>query len=162
VFARVLACSAQAIKVRLLDQAVLAGIGNIYASESLFQAGIAPDRPARSLQPQEVRALRRALRQVLRQAIRSGSSVPLDWLGTGPGDGFFYYGQSPGRGASRTERFRVYDRAGQPCLVCGSAIRRTVQSSRSTFSCPSCQPSRNAASPGRSPGTARLDRGLTA
>jgi formamidopyrimidine-DNA glycosylase len=138
-FARALRRSMQAIKVRLLDQALLAGVGNIYASEALFRAGIAPALPARKLTAPQVQRLWRAIRQVLRQAIACGSTVPLNYAGTGLRDGLFFFGRAPGTPDFYQECLRVYDRAGQPCPRCGTSIRRRVQAARSTFYCPHCQ-----------------------
>ncbi len=131
--------SRRAIKVRLLDQRVVAGLGNIYASEALFRARLSPRRPAGSLRPAEVRRLHRAIRAVLREAIRFGSTVPLDWAGTAGGDGLFYYGRAAGAPDYYQERLAVYGRAGRPCRRCGAEIRRLVQAGRSTFYCPRCQ-----------------------
>jgi formamidopyrimidine-DNA glycosylase len=134
-----LAGSTQAIKLKLLDQGVVAGVGNIYASEALFRAGIAPTRPARKLRPPEVRRLWQAIRDVLAEAIACGSTVPLNYAGTGRRDGLFYFGRAPGAVDYYAERLQVYDRTGQPCPQCGAAIRRLVQAGRSTFFCPRCQ-----------------------
>jgi formamidopyrimidine-DNA glycosylase len=130
--------SRQAIKVKLLDQTLVAGVGNIYASEALFLAGVSPRRRACSLTRAEVMRLHSAVRRVLREAIRFGSTLPLDFAGQAGGDGLFYYGN--GEPASRyEERLRVYDRAGQPCRRCRTPIRRLIQAARSTFFCPRCQ-----------------------
>ncbi|MBK9140477.1 MAG: bifunctional DNA-formamidopyrimidine glycosylase/DNA-(apurinic or apyrimidinic site) lyase [Verrucomicrobia bacterium] len=138
-FERELRRSRQAIKVKLLDQALVAGIGNIYASEALFRAGISPRRPAAKVCGDDAARLRRAIRAVLREAIRFGSTVPLDWAGAGSGDGLFYYGRAEGVPDYYDERLRVYDRAGQPCRRCRTPIQRIVQAARSTFFCPTCQ-----------------------
>jgi formamidopyrimidine-DNA glycosylase len=138
-FADALSRSAQAIKVRLLDQSLLAGVGNIYASEALFRAGIAPTLPAQRLRKAQVQKLWRAIRAVLREAIACGSTVPLNYAGQGTRDGLFYFGRTPGAPDYYEERLRVYDRAGQPCPECGTAIKRQVQAARSTFYCPRCQ-----------------------
>lgn len=134
-----LAGSRQPIKVRLMDQSVIAGLGNIYASEALHEAGIAPHREARSLKGEEVRRLRRAIREVLEAAIRTGSSAGLDFAGRGMGDGLFYFGRSPGALDPVEERFRVYDREGQACRRCSGRIVRSVLGGRSTYSCQGCQ-----------------------
>lgn len=132
--------SGQAIKVRLLDQGLVAGIGNIYASEALFHARIAPHTPCRRLTRAQVLRLHAAIRRVLREAIRFGSTVPLDWAGRGEGDGLFYYGRSPGApGDDYLERLAVYDRSSQPCRRCKTAIVRIYQAGRSTYYCPRCQ-----------------------
>lgn len=141
VFQAVLARSSRAVKVQLLDQRVVAGVGNIYACEALFRAGVAPLRPSRSLTPVEARRLRDAVQAVLRDAIALGCSVPLDFSGAAPGSGnrLFYYGAQAGMGDFAAERFLVYDRAGQPCRSCGTRIRRVLLSGRGTFDCPNCQ-----------------------
>jgi formamidopyrimidine-DNA glycosylase len=129
------------VKVKLLDQAVVAGVGNIYASEALFRAGIAPDIPSRRLKPEQVRSLWRAIRAVLREAIRCGSTVPLNFSAD-KSDGLFYFGRAAGIADFYEERLRVYDRAGLPCGRCGTAIRRVVHASRATYFCPGCQAGR--------------------
>jgi formamidopyrimidine-DNA glycosylase len=136
--------SRQAVKVRLLDQSVVAGVGNIYASEALFRARISPRRRAGALGSGEVGRLRDAVVEVLEEAIRLGSALPLDFAGdSGVGgsgeEGLFYYGRMPGGGSSAEERFRVYDRSGLPCVACGTSIRRILQAARSTYFCPRCQ-----------------------
>ncbi len=131
--------SAQPVKVKLLDQSLVAGVGNIYASEALFRAGISPKRPARRITAAQAARLWQAVREVLAEAIAGGSTLPLDWSGKGQRDGLFYYGQAAGVPGFYEERLRVYDRSGQPCVVCGAAIRRLVQAARSTFYCPRCQ-----------------------
>ena len=138
-FARALKRSARAIKVKLLDQSLVAGMGNIYASEALFRAGISPRLSARRLTLQQVEHLWRSVRATLADAIQLGSSIPLDWSGAGRRDGLFYYGQAHGTPDVYQERLLVYDRADQPCSVCKVPIRRIVQAARSTFYCPSCQ-----------------------
>jgi formamidopyrimidine-DNA glycosylase len=136
--ARALKRSGQPIKVKLLDQRLVAGIGNIYASEALFRAGISPRLAARRLKPTQIERLRHAIRKTLRDAIERGSTMPLNYSSAGSRDGLFYYGSAAAEN-SHEERFRVYDRAGKPCLQCGSGIKRIVQGARSTFYCPKCQ-----------------------
>lgn len=138
-FARALKRSQQAIKVKLLDQSFVAGVGNIYASEALFRAGVSPTLPARALTRDQVARLRTAIRAVLREAIRFGSTVPLNHSGAGLAKGLFYFGLKPDAPDFYEERLRVYDRAGKPCYRCGSLIQRCVQGARSTFYCPRCQ-----------------------
>ncbi|HTI71632.1 MAG TPA: bifunctional DNA-formamidopyrimidine glycosylase/DNA-(apurinic or apyrimidinic site) lyase [Candidatus Limnocylindria bacterium] len=133
--------SRQPIKVKLLDQEAIAGVGNIYASEALWLAQIGPKRLAGGLKKTEIERLHCAIREVLTEAIRFGSTVPLGFSSDGKNDGLFYYGSVPGDEAGYEERLRVYDRAGQPCLRCGKPIQRIVQASRSTFFCPACQKS---------------------
>ncbi|HKI69964.1 MAG TPA: bifunctional DNA-formamidopyrimidine glycosylase/DNA-(apurinic or apyrimidinic site) lyase [Verrucomicrobiae bacterium] len=137
-FAAALKRSAQSIKVKLLDQSLVAGIGNIYASEALFRARISPKTPARKLKPDQIRRLRGAIRATLREAINCGSTVQLNF-GTGKSDGLFYFGRAPGTPDYYEERLRVYDRAGKSCPRCGTAIKQIVQGARSTFFCPKCQ-----------------------
>jgi formamidopyrimidine-DNA glycosylase len=134
-----LARSAQAIKVKLLDQTLLAGVGNIYASEALFHARISPRTVARKLTVAQVRRLLRAIRRVLAEAIRFGSTFPLNHGRGHGGDDLFYFGRAVGAPGFYEERLRVYDRAGRPCPRCGRAIKRIVQAARSTFYCPGCQ-----------------------
>ena len=137
-FAAALGRSGRAIKIKLLDQSLVAGIGNIYASEALFRARIAPRLAARKLAVTEVRRLWRAIRSVLAEAIRFGSTIPLNHTG-GKGNGLFYFGQAVGTPDYYEERLRVYDRKGRPCSRCGTTIRRVVQAARCTFYCPQCQ-----------------------
>jgi formamidopyrimidine-DNA glycosylase len=138
-FAERLKHSRQPIKIKLIDQSVVAGVGNIYASEALFRAGLSPRIAARDLKRIQVERLWRAVREVLTEAIDRGSSVPLDFAGVRARDGLFYYGRAPETPEFYEERLRVYDRAGQPCPNCATAIRRLVQGARSTFYCPRCQ-----------------------
>lgn len=128
----------QPIKVKLLDQALIAGVGNIYASEALFLARISPRRKSCSLTTSETERLLRAIRRVLSASIRLGSTVPLNFGSPEGQNRLFYYGRAPGA-ANVEERLLVYDRAGSPCTVCGSAIRRLIQAGRSTYFCEKCQ-----------------------
>jgi len=136
-FARALRRSGQAIKVKLLDQSLVAGIGNIYASEALFRARIPPRLAARRLTAAQVKKLRTAIRAVLTEAVRCGSTLPLNFGGTA--GGLFYFGRAAGAPDYYEERLVVYDRAGRPCPRCGRPIRRIIQAARSTFYCPRCQ-----------------------
>ena len=113
------------IKAVLLDQRVVAGIGNIYASEILYRARIDPRRSARELLRSEVEAVRTAIRDVLREAIRQGGTTFRDYRNARGGRGGF--------------RPRVYKRAGESCDLCGTGLERTVIAGRSTFWCPHCQ-----------------------
>jgi formamidopyrimidine-DNA glycosylase len=133
--------SAQAIKVKLLDQSLVAGVGNIYASEALFRAGISPRLAARRLTRTQAELLWQSLRTVLSEAIEQGSTIPLNWAGTGKRDGHFYYGRAVEAPDYYQERLLVYDRQGKPCSQCGSSIKRIVQAARSTFYCTRCQSS---------------------
>ena len=137
-FAQALKRSRQAVKIKLLDQSLVAGVGNIYASEALFRARISPKRAANRLTLVQVKKLWRAIREVLAEAIAGGSTVPLNFTG-GRSDGLFYFGRAPGTPDFYAERLRVYDCAGNPCNHCGLPIKRMVQAARSTFYCPHCQ-----------------------
>ncbi len=138
-FKRGLARSTQSVKLRLLDQALVAGVGNIYASEALFHAKVSPLTPARRLDAAQVERIWHAIRQTLTGAIEKGGSIPLDFSGTGKRDEVFYYGQYPRASEQPSEQFAVYDREGLPCYHCGSLIERLVQGARSTYFCPRCQ-----------------------
>jgi len=131
--------SAQPIKVKLLDQRLVAGVGNIYASEALFRSGISPRLAARRLGPHQVKRLHGAIRHVLADAISCGSTVPLNYASTGQRDGLFYFGRTTGTPDYYSERLLVYDREGRSCPNCGSLIKRIVQAARSTYFCPKCQ-----------------------
>jgi formamidopyrimidine-DNA glycosylase len=140
-FAQTLRRSRQPIKVKLLDQNWVAGIGNIYASEALFRARISPKLAADKLTFAQTKKLRRAIRDVLTEAIKFGSTVPLQFA-RGKSDGLFYFGRAKGAPDFYEERLRVYDRAGEKCLNCKSEIQRIKQAARSTFYCPRCQKAR--------------------
>jgi formamidopyrimidine-DNA glycosylase len=138
-FQTALSRSSQPIKVRLLDQRLVAGLGNIYASEALFRARISPRIAARRLNLEQITHLWQAIREVLAEAIAGGSTVPLNFADNGKPGGLFYFGRKPGTPDFYEERLRVYDRAGRPCPVCHTPLRRLVQAARSTFYCPRCQ-----------------------
>lgn len=128
--------SRQPVKVKLLDQSIAAGVGNIYASEALYRAGISPKLASNKVTGEQTTSLWCAIRETLRDAIRYGSTVPLKSM-SGKSDTLFYYG---GDGENRySKRLRVYDRAGKPCFHCGTKIQRIAQAARSTFFCPHCQ-----------------------
>ena len=137
-FARELKRSRQPVKIKLLDQSLVAGVGNIYASESLFRARISPELAANQLAFAQVKKLCGAIREVLAEAIECGSTVPVNFSGA-KSDRLFYFGRAPGAPDFYEERLRVYDRAGKPCPRCGSPIQRIVQAARSTFFCLQCQ-----------------------
>lgn len=134
-----LARSVQPVKVKLLDQSLVAGIGNIYACEALFRARISPGVPANRLNAERVLRLWRSIRTTLTAAIQFGSTVPLDYARTGKHGDLFYYGQTSEHAGNHEERLWVYDREGQPCRKCRTKITRIVQAARSTFYCPRCQ-----------------------
>jgi formamidopyrimidine-DNA glycosylase len=115
------------IKAALLDQRIIAGLGNIYVSEVLFRAGIDPRRQAGRISAKRVAALVPVIRAVLLEAIEAGGSSLRDHRQADGELGYFQHA------------FRVYDREDEPCVTCGTPIRRIVQSGRSSFFCPSCQ-----------------------
>ena len=137
-FYQKLKTSRQPIKVKLLDQSLVAGVGNIYASEALFRAGISPRRAANKVSAGASKILLSTVRAVLQEAIDCGSTIPLNFSGR-KSDGLFYFGRAADAPDYHTERLLVYDRAGKPCVKCGSPIRRIVQAARSTFFCGQCQ-----------------------
>lgn len=115
------------IKAVLLNQAVVRGVGNIYADEALFRAGVHPKRTAASLGKDRVERIYNAMREVLAEAIESrGSSVS-------------NYVDADGRKGSFQLAHRVYRRTGEPCTKCGTAIKRIVLVQRGTHFCPKCQ-----------------------
>jgi len=116
-----------AIKAALLNQTLLTGVGNIYADESLFRAGIRPRKAAGRLTRAELERLRSALVEVLEHAIRLGGSSVSDYVDAAGVKGFFQLEHC------------VYQRTGQPCKQCGVAIRKVVVAGRSTHYCPDCQ-----------------------
>ena len=126
--------SRQPIKPFLLDQSRVAGVGNIYASESLFRARVHPGRPAGSLSADEAVRLHDAIRAVLSESIAAAEA--------GDAGTRFYYGDDGTQAEGGDSRFLVYDRAGEPCPACGAAIQRQVQAGRSSFFCAACQPLR--------------------
>ena len=118
---------AASIKQVLLAGDVVVGVGNIYASESLFRARINPKRSARSIGLVRYEALAAAVREVLTEAIAVGGSTLRDFVG------------AMARMATSCLTQRVYDRAGQPCRVCATPIVRVVQGQRATYYCRVCQ-----------------------
>ncbi|HEX8893890.1 MAG TPA: bifunctional DNA-formamidopyrimidine glycosylase/DNA-(apurinic or apyrimidinic site) lyase [Terriglobales bacterium] len=115
------------IKSALLNQRLLSGVGNIYADEALFRAGIRPRRRAASLTRDRLRQLHAAVQEVLREAIELGGSSVNDYVNADGEEGFFQL------------RHRVYGREGEPCLVCGTPIKRVVIAGRSSHYCSHCQ-----------------------
>lgn len=124
---RALSRTSRAIKAALLDQSVIAGLGNIYVDESLFAAGIHPLIPAAALGPEQVRALNRAIKATLRRALRHRGSTLRDYRDADGGSGSFQ------------KLHRVYDREGEPCRRCRGLISRIVLGGRSTHFCAVCQ-----------------------
>jgi formamidopyrimidine-DNA glycosylase len=115
------------IKSALLDQSLIAGVGNIYADEALFLAGVRPSRRAGKVTRAECDALAAAIRQVLERSLETGGSSISDYVAPDGADGEY-----------QSER-RVYARKGEPCQQCGTPIRRGVIGQRGTHWCPSCQ-----------------------
>lgn len=127
-FLETLSRSRRSLKQLLLDQTRVLGLGNIYAVEALFLAGINPMKPANRLSKPRAQKLYQAIRQILHEAIEAGSTLRID-LSDGNSS---YIGTS--------ERFwRVYEREGEPCVNCGTRVRRVVHGGRSTYYCPRCQ-----------------------
>ena len=116
-----------AIKPLLLSQNIVAGVGNIYACEALFRAGIDPRTPAQGLGPTHCERLAGALRDTLRQAVELGGSSLRN------------FAHSNGELGCFQMQAQVYGRAGQPCRVCGTPVRQITQGQRSTYFCPNCQ-----------------------
>jgi formamidopyrimidine-DNA glycosylase len=106
---------------------VVTGVGNIYASEVLFQAGIRPRRQGHSLKREEVERLVGAIRKVLKQAIRVGGTTLRDYVDPEGNPGYF------------RQKLFVYERADEPCRRCATVIRMVAQGQRSTYYCPTCQ-----------------------
>ena len=121
--------SRRALKETLLDQTKVTGLGNIYAAESLFLAQIHPSKIAASLSRRRIPMLHEAIRSVLGEAMAHVSTISLDMENI---EGSYFSGSNDGR-------WRVYDREGEPCSICGGRIRRIKQSGRSTYFCPRCQ-----------------------
>ena len=115
------------IKSALLNQKLLRGVGNIYADESLFRAGVRPRRRAASLTRKELVLLYAAVQEVLKEAIALGGSSVSDYVDADGEEGFFQL------------QHRVYGREGEPCLVCKTPIKRVVIAGRSSHYCPNCQ-----------------------
>ncbi|RMG69141.1 MAG: bifunctional DNA-formamidopyrimidine glycosylase/DNA-(apurinic or apyrimidinic site) lyase [Calditrichaeota bacterium] len=115
------------IKRFLMDQSRVAGIGNIYANEILFEAGISPLRPACSLNEEEIQRLHGAIRRVLKSAIQRFGTT------------YSAYRTVTGENGQNQHFLKVYQRAGQPCFRCGEPIARIWIDKRSTFFCPKCQ-----------------------
>jgi formamidopyrimidine-DNA glycosylase len=128
-FAACLEGKASPIKTVLLDQSVIAGIGNIYASEALFMAGISPRRKAKGIRGKRAERLAAAVNEVLLKAIEAGGASLKDHRQTSGELGYFQ------------PSFKVYGRAGLPCSVCGPnvLVSQITQSGRSTFFCSRCQ-----------------------
>lgn len=116
-----------AIKPFVMNAAIVVGVGNIYASEALFHAHIRPGRAAGSLTRAEVDALADAIKKVLAMAVKVGGTTLRDYVGADGSPGYF------------RQKLFVYERAGEPCRLCGTLIRQRVQAQRSTYWCSTCQ-----------------------
>lgn len=116
-----------AVKLLLLDQRVVAGLGNIYACEALYRAKIDPRKPAGKVSRAKLDALAEAIPDVLEEAIEAGGSSLKDFAAPDGELGYF------------SKRFDVYDREGEPCRSCKGKVRRIIQGGRSTFFCGACQ-----------------------
>ncbi len=127
-FYRLLSTRKGRIKPLLLDQGLLAGIGNIYADESLYLAGIHPFTRANELGEEALLRLHQGMIRVLQEAIQAGGSTFSDFVNASGESGAFQ------------NDFRVYGRGGQPCPSCGDVLQRIVVSGRSSVYCPTCQP----------------------
>ena len=126
-FAAILKARRGRIKALLLDQKRMAGIGNIYADEMLFEAGIHPETSASSIRKDTVERLYGAMKCILARAIEANGSTLQD------------YRDAEGREGGFQHFHKVYDRTGEPCLRCGSPVRKTVVAGRGTHFCPRCQ-----------------------
>jgi formamidopyrimidine-DNA glycosylase len=127
--ARAFAGRRQSVKASLMDQRIVAGLGNIYVCEALFQARLSPLRPAGEISLRALNTLAGAVKSVLEEAIEAGGSTLRDYAAADGALGYFQH------------RFKVYGREGEPCLGrgCPGVVKRIVQAGRSTFYCPSCQ-----------------------
>ena len=126
-FAKLFKSRTLAIKAALLNQSILHGVGNIYADESLFRAGVRPRRPAGKLTKAEFARLHASLQQVLAKAIELGGSSVSDYVDADGVRGFFQL------------EHKVYGRAGENCLECGKGLKKIVVGGRTTIYCPQCQ-----------------------
>ena len=115
------------VKSALLDQNVVAGLGNIYVCEALFRSGISPKKTAGSIRRDKLELLAIEVRKVIEEAILAGGSTISDYKSTGGELGYFQHS------------FKIYDREGEPCITCAKPVKRLVQSGRSTFYCSFCQ-----------------------
>lgn len=117
----------QPVKNFLMDSRTVVGIGNIYASEILFCAGVLPSTPAGNLSQANWKKIVKSSRQVLQKAINAGGTTISDFAGSNGESGYFQ------------SALQVYGRNGQPCQKCGTSISRTVMAGRATYFCPACQ-----------------------
>ena len=116
-----------AVKLFLMDQAIVVGVGNIYASEALFAAGIHPGRAAGAISRERYQRLAAAVKQILAHAIEHGGTTLRDFISPDGVPGYF------------EQELFVYGRTGEPCRICATPVRASVIGQRSTFHCPRCQ-----------------------
>jgi formamidopyrimidine-DNA glycosylase len=116
-----------AIKLAIMDNHLVVGVGNIYANEALFRAGIRPQLAANKLSQPRCKRLAQTIVEVLQDAIRQGGSTLRDFVHSDGSSGYFQ------------QSYFVYGRTGEPCRVCGTAIKQIKQGQRSSFFCPVCQ-----------------------
>jgi len=126
---RIFSRTSRPIKLVLMDQTKIAGVGNIYANEALFEAGILPTKPAKQLDNKEIEQLRKSIIKVLEEGIKHGGSSTKDEA----------YIKPTGEPGSYQQHFRVYQRAGEKCRKCGATIKRINLGGRGTFWCSKCQ-----------------------
>ena len=117
----------RAVKLALMDNAVVVGVGNIYANESLFRSGILPNRPANKIKKKECAVLVETIKAVLQRAIETGGSTLRDFVNSDGKSGYFQ------------QEYTVYGRYNEPCVRCGSLVQKEVLGQRGTFYCPNCQ-----------------------
>ena len=110
-----------------MDNAVVVGVGNIYANESLFKAGISPHRPADKIKKKECVVLVETVKAVLQRAIETGGSTLRDFVNSDGKSGYFQ------------QEYTVYGRHNEPCVRCGGLVQKEVLGQRGTFYCPNCQ-----------------------
>lgn len=121
--------SGRAVKIVIMDQKKMGGVGNIYANDGLFLAGIKPDREARSLEDKEISKLYKSLIRVIKEGIRMGGATASDEK----------FVSVYGLGGRYQEKFRVYDKQGEKCVKCGKKIKKIKLGGRGTYFCPKCQ-----------------------
>jgi len=127
--AQIFSRTSKPIKLVLMEQEKIAGIGNIYANDALFEAGILPTRPSKSLKDEEINKLRNSIVKVLEDGLKYGGSSAADEA----------YIKPSGEAGEYQKHFRVYQRDGQKCLKCGGIVKRIKIGGRGTFYCPNCQ-----------------------
>ena len=117
----------RAVKLALMDNSVVVGVGNIYANESLFKSGVSPHRPAEKVKKKECAVLVETVKAVLQRAIETGGSTLRDFVNSDGKSGYFQ------------QEYTVYGRHNEPCVRCGGLVRKEVLGQRGTFYCPNCQ-----------------------